>query len=162
MKRNIINYGTLLSEAMHGVIHEALRCVENDQIPGEHFFYISFLTNFKGVKISDALMQKYTEEMTIVLQHQFQDLIVEADRFSITLCFNNKNERLCIPYRSILRFADPSVNIELSFVPLKEGKDSIKKEGTINLDMKNAKNSTAVQQADNVIDLDAFRKKMRL
>ena len=67
---------------------KSLRYIENDSLPGGHFFYISFLTNFKGVKISDVLRQKYPNDLTIVLQYQFENLVVEEDRFSVTLCFH--------------------------------------------------------------------------
>ena len=162
MNKSIINYGALLNEAMYGVVRESLRYIKNDSLPGEHFFYVSFLTNFKGVKISDALRQKYPNDLTIVLQYQFTDLVVEEDRFSVTLGFNNRNERLCIPYKSILRFADPSVNIELSFIPIQENEEKGKEENVISVDMKHAKDSTKLKQVDNVINLDKFRKKNKL
>jgi uncharacterized protein len=152
-----INYGVLLNGAMYGVVREALRQIENDCLPGKHLFYISFLTHFKGVKVSEAVKQKYPNELTIVLQYQFKDLFVEEDRFSVSVSFNNRQERICIPYKSILRFVDPSVNIELSFIPIEDGANA-QTENTINVDMKCSKDSISVQQIDNVINLDEFRK----
>ncbi|NRA74174.1 MAG: hypothetical protein HRU36_05515 [Rickettsiales bacterium] len=161
MERNIINYKALLNEAMHNVIRESLNYIRNDTLPGEHFFYISFLTDFRGVEISNTLKEKYPEQMTIVLQHQFEDLVVDEDRFSVTLCFNNKNERLSVPYKAISRFADPSVNIELHFMPIRE--ESEKKNEGENLIKVKTKTPTEkpkkLQQKDNVISLDKFRKK---
>lgn len=142
---------------MHGVVHKALRQVKNDCLPGKHSFYVSFLTNFKGVQILEEVKQKYPNELTIVLQYQFQDLFVEDDRFSVTISFNDKQERICIPYKSILRFSDPSVNIELSFIPTEAGSNA-ETENKMNVDMKYSKDSIAVQQTDNIINLDDFRK----
>jgi len=155
---SMINYGAFLNDAMHGVVRKVLREIKDDCLPGKHFFYISFLTDFKGVKVSDQLKQKYPNELTIVLQYQFNNLVVEEDRFSVTVSFNNRQERICVPYKSILRFADPSVNIELSFIPIQEGIDE-QKEDTINVDMKHSKNSIVLKQKNNVLSLDKFRKK---
>ena len=161
MDKNVINYQKLLNEAMHSVIRETLKYVKNDTPPGNHFFYISFLTNFKNVKISDTLKKQYPEQMTIILQYQFKNLIVEEDSFSVTLCFNNKEETLYIPYESILRFADPSVNIELHFVPTHNkdaNQDNLENatDGEIKPIMENLSNS---QQTNNIINLDKLRKK---
>jgi len=156
--KGIIDYGALLNEAMYEVIRNALHYVEDDCLPGEHFFKISFLTNFRGVKISDVLRQQYPNDLTIVLQYQFINLIVEEDRFSVTLSFNNRKERICVPYQAILSFSDPSTNIELSFIPIQE-EDQIYRDSNLSLDMKQSKDSISLKQKDNVLYLDEFRKK---
>ena len=89
-------------------------------MPGEHHFYITFLTDFPGVKIPDYLRERYPGEMTIVLQYQFSDLNVDKEKMNVTLSFNNVPERLEIPLAAISIFADPSVNFALQFQPLGE------------------------------------------
>jgi hypothetical protein len=153
---NIINYGALLNEAMHSVVREALRYVEGDYAPGPHSFYISFLTNFRGVVISNTLKKQFPHELTIVLQHEFRDLFVEEDRLCVTLSFNNKEEKLCVPYSAILKFHDPAANIELTFVPAHQ------RGFHPNIDVENSEDSIKVKQKDNVISLADFKKNNQL
>ena len=69
-----IDYEALAQEAMRGIVRSALRRVADlGYLPGEHHFYIAFDTRAPGVAISKRLKQKYPEEMTIVLQHQFRE-----------------------------------------------------------------------------------------
>jgi hypothetical protein len=152
---SIINYGALLNEAIHGVVREALKYAESDYVPPPHAFYITFLTEFRGVKISDALKRKFPEDLTIVLQHEFRNLVVEGDQFSVTLSFDDKEERLCVPYNAILRFADPSSEIELTFTPIYDEQE----EAGLVHHMKHSKDSITVKQQDNVISLADFKKK---
>jgi uncharacterized protein len=98
------------------VVQKALAQVqETGSLPGEHHFFISFDTNFPGVKISPKLKEKYPNEMTIVLQHQYWDLEVDAEKFSVTLSFNSIPERLSIPFAAMTAFADPSIKFGLQF-----------------------------------------------
>ena len=92
-------------------------------MPGEHHFYITFLTDYPGVKIPDYLRDRYPGEMTIVLQYQFSDLFVDKEKMGVTLSFNNVPERLEVPLAAISIFADPSVNFALQFQPLGEAMD---------------------------------------
>jgi uncharacterized protein len=118
-----IDYEALAQEAMRGIVRSALRRVAAlGYLPGEHHFYIAFDTRAPGVVISKRLKQKYPEEMTIVLQHQFQNLIVTDDRFEVTLSFGNVPERLAIPLRAVRVFFDPSVPYGLQF----DGSDLVK------------------------------------
>ena len=91
-----------------------------DGLPGDHHFYITFMTDHAGVKIPDYLRERYPGEMTIVLQYQFYDLSVDDELMKVTLSFNNVPERLEIPLAAITIFADPSVNFALQFQPLGE------------------------------------------
>ena len=84
-------------------------------LPGDHHFYISFITNFPGVKIAEWMMKDYPNEMTIVIQNWFENLHVDDKSFSIVLNFKNKPEKLNIPFESIISFSDPSVNFSLQF-----------------------------------------------
>ena len=110
-----IDYEALQQDAMRGVVRAVLNQIVKSGLPGEHHFYISFLTQSPGVILSKRLREKYPHEMTIVLQHRFWDLIVSEDRFEVKLTFDGIPERLVIPYRSIKVFIDPSVRFGLQF-----------------------------------------------
>src|SRR3990170_4420004 len=116
-----LRYDRMVESALRGVVREALAQVAEKGLPGDHHFYLTFLTNHRGVAIPEYLRQKYPQEMTIVLQHQFFGLEVCEDRFSVSLSFSSKTERLVIPLAAISTFADPSVNFALQFQSAKEG-----------------------------------------
>lgn len=113
-----IRYTELIDQAMRGVIRQVLRQVETAGLPGDHHFYITFLTNFPGVSISDSLKARYQHEMTIVLQHQFWDFKVEDARFTATLSFGGVPEKLVIPFAALTAFADPSIKFGMQFQKL--------------------------------------------
>ena len=110
-----IDYEALQQDAMRGVVRAALHQIVKSGLPGEHHFYISFLTQSQGVILSKRLKEKYPHEMTIVLQHRFWDLIVTDERFEVKLTFDGIPERLVIPFGSIKVFIDPSVRFGLQF-----------------------------------------------
>ncbi len=110
-----IDYGKMMHNAMRGIMADLLRKIAKDGLPGEHHFFICFDTNHPGVDIADWLKERYEDEMTIVIQHWFDNLTVLEDRFSITLNFNNAPEPLVIPYDAIKTFVDPSVEFGLRF-----------------------------------------------
>jgi uncharacterized protein len=111
-----IDYETLEQDARRGIVRTVLAQVaELGRLPGEHHFYIAFDTRAPGVVVSKRLKQKYPEEMTIVLQHQFSSLTVTDDRFEVTLSFGNVPERLIVPLRAVRVFFDPSVPYGLQF-----------------------------------------------
>lgn len=110
MSDDKIEYDALALDAMRGVIRTVLQRVQKRGMPGEHHFFISFHTLAPGVIISKRLKERYPEEMTIVIQHQFWDLQVTDDRFEVKLSFNNVPERLVIPFSAVRRFHDPSVD----------------------------------------------------
>jgi hypothetical protein len=97
-----------------------LEDVSRTGVPGEHHFYISFNTEFPGVRISSRLREKYPEEMTVILQHQFWDLVVSDHGFEVGLSFSNVPEKLYVPYDAITGFFDPSVKFGLKFEPLNQ------------------------------------------
>ena len=110
-----IDYEALQQDAMRGVVRAVLNQIVKTGLPGEHHFYISFLTQAPGVILSKRLKEKYPQEMTIVLQHRFWDLLVSEDRFEVKLTFDGVPERLVVPYRSVKVFIDPSVRFGLQF-----------------------------------------------
>ena len=110
-----IRYDVLARDAMRGMLRRVMTDAAKQGLPGDHHFYISFLTTADGVKLSPRLMQQYPQEMTIILQHQFWDLIVTEDRFEVGLSFGGVPERLVVPFGAIKNFLDPSVQFGISF-----------------------------------------------
>lgn len=115
---NILRYDKMVESALRGVVRQAVEEVMADGLPGDHHFYITFMTDYPGVSIPDYLRDRYPGEMTIVLQFQFYDLDVDDERMQVTLSFNNVPEKLEIPLAAITIFADPSVNFALQFQPM--------------------------------------------
>ena len=110
-----IDYGNLMHNAMRGLIQDVLTRVAEQGLPGDHHFFISFDTTHSGVAIADRLRERYPEEMTIVIQHWFEDLIVTDKGFSITLNFGDTPEPLVVPFDALKTFVDPSVEFGLRF-----------------------------------------------
>jgi hypothetical protein len=113
--RDHLRYDLMVQDALKGVVRKVLIDAGKDGLPGEHHFYISFRTDYPGVRLSQRMREKYPEEMTIVLQHQFWDLGVTEHAFEVGLSFSNVPERLLIPFDSIVGFFDPSVQFGLKF-----------------------------------------------
>ncbi len=110
-----IDYELLAQDAMRGVVRSVLQRAAKTGLPGDHHFYISFDTEAPGSSISKRLKEKYPNEMTIVLQHRFWDLLVGEDRFEVKLTFDGIPERLVVPFAAIKVFFDPSVRYGLQF-----------------------------------------------
>jgi uncharacterized protein len=110
-----IDYDALAQGAMRAVVRAVLVRVAKTGLPGEHHFYIAFNTQAPGVILSKRLSERYPEEMTVVLQHRFWDLIVTEERFEVKLTFDNIPERLVVPFASIKVFFDPSVPYGMQF-----------------------------------------------
>ena len=115
MGQDLIRYDILAQDALRGVIRKVLNEVIKTGLPGEHHFFITFLTSAPGVRISSRLREKYPELMTIVIQHQYWDLAVTDTTFEVGLSFSDIPERLLIPFAAIRGFYDPAVNFELEF-----------------------------------------------
>jgi hypothetical protein len=112
---DLIRYDLLAQDALRSVVRKVLIDVARGGLPGEHHFFIAFDTRASGVKISSRMRAKYPEEMTVVLQHQFWDLDVGEDSFSVGLSFGGVAEKLVIPFAAIKGFHDPSVPFGLQF-----------------------------------------------
>ena len=112
---SLIPYDEIVQEALRAVVGRVLGQVVEGGLPGEHHFYITFKTQAPGVDIPQRLIERFPDEMTIVLQNRFWDLIVDEERFSVGLSFNQVPSKLLIPYSAITGFHDPAVNFELRF-----------------------------------------------
>ena len=108
-----IDYEARIQEAFRQAIRKILLDVSNKGLPGKHHFYISFRSTFPGVQMSEWLIEKYPDDMTIVIQNWFAELVVGEQEFTIILNFNNSPEKMTIPLKSITNFSDPSVNFSL-------------------------------------------------
>ncbi|MEL6120754.1 MAG: ClpXP protease specificity-enhancing factor SspB [Pseudomonadota bacterium] len=158
-----IDYGKLMHNAMRGLIQHVLRDVRDNGLPGVHHFFITFDTTHPDVEIAEWLRDRYPGEMTVVMQHWFDNLVVEADFFSVTLNFGDQPEDLTIPYDAILTFVDPSVEFGLRFESHEE-EDEDEDEGEDDLapftevtDEEVKAEEDDKPEAD-VVSLDSFRK----
>ena len=115
-----INYGSLMHQAMRGLIRKVLEDVQENGLPGDHHFFITFDTGNPDVEIADWLSDRYPGEMTVVMQHWFDNLDVTDEGFAVTLNFGDAPERLYIPFDAILTFVDPSVEFGLRFESAEE------------------------------------------
>ena len=168
MRRGQVDYPRLVEEALRNVVREVLGRFAAGEIGPPHHYYITFVTSFPGVLLPDYLRTRYPGEMTIVLQHQFWDLEVEEERFSVTLSFNNVLERLTIPFRAVRVFADPSAEFGLQFtvepapaaVPLpraseeREGQETRPRE-----DADTGAGKEGARGGAEIVNLDRFRKR---
>src|SRR5947209_7587092 len=117
MATDHIRYDVLARDALRGVLRRVLTDAAEHGLPGEHHFFITFVSTAEGVKLSPRLLAQYPEEMTVILQHQFWDLVVTDDRFEVGLSFGGIPERLVVPFSAIKSFFDPSVQFGLQFDP---------------------------------------------
>jgi hypothetical protein len=115
MAEDHIRYDILAQEALRGVMRKVLIEVARTGLPGNHHFFITFLTGAPGVRISSRLKERYPEQMTIVVQFQYWDLKVTDTGFEVGLSFSDVPEKLEIPFSAVRGFYDPSVNFELEF-----------------------------------------------
>ncbi|WP_425038896.1 SspB family protein [Primorskyibacter sp. S187A] len=118
-----IDYGNLMHRAMRGLIQDVLRDVAENGLPGEHHFFITFDTEHPDVELADWLSDRYPEDMTVVMQHWYDNLNVTDEGFSVTLNFGDSPEPLYIPYDAIKTFVDPSVEFGLRFETQDEGEE---------------------------------------
>jgi hypothetical protein len=161
---DILRYDRMVEGALRGVVKSSVEEVIEHGLPGDHHFYITFLTDYPGVKIPDYLRERYPGEMTIVLQYQFSDLSIKDEIMNVTLSFNNVPERLKVPLAAISIFADPSVNFALQFQPMGDSLEdadlAILDELEDGPDDDGSKpKGKGKKQTGEVVSLDKFRKK---
>jgi hypothetical protein len=116
-----IRYDILTQDALRNVVRTVLTDAAQKGLPGEHHFYISFNPKADGVKLSQRMRDQYPDEMTIVLQYQFWDLVVTDDRFEVGLSFGGIAERVVVPFAAIKSFVDPSVQFGVQFEQIADG-----------------------------------------
>ncbi|MBZ9797913.1 SspB family protein [Mesorhizobium sp. ES1-4] len=173
-----IRYDILAQEALRGVMRKVLAEVARTGLPGNHHFFITFLTGAPGVRVSSRLRERYPEQMTIVIQFQYWDLKVTDTGFEVGLSFSDVPEKLEIPFSAVRGFYDPSVNFELEFdvktdaqpdeelaapapEPLaivSEKKPKAEKKAAAEAEKNDADTDSGTKGAE-VVSLDAFRKK---
>jgi hypothetical protein len=169
MGQDHIRYDILAQDALRGVIRKVLSEVAaTGSLPADHHFFITFLTQAPGVRISQHLKSRYPEQMTIVVQHQVWELKVNDAYFEIGLSFSDKPEKLTVPFSAVRGFYDPSVNFELEFdvATAEEGEDQgaeitaypIASAEEIQLVKEDGKEGDP-KPAGSVVSLDSFRKK---
>lgn len=169
-----LDYSDLIQEAQKKAYRFLMRDVlsivaEIGDAPGEHHFFIEFLTGAAGVVIPEHLKEQYPERMTIVLQHQFEDLTVSDDQFGVTLWFKNRESRLEIPFDAVTQFADPSAQFGVRFdaEDASQTPDAASKENEAQNQTDEAPPENEAGDEDpkkprdgaDVVSLDAFRKK---
>ncbi|WP_294271445.1 SspB family protein [uncultured Sphingomonas sp.] len=154
---SLIPYDDIVQEALRAVVGRVLGPVaETGHLPGTHHFYITFKTQAPGVDIPQRLVERFPDEMTIVLQNRFWDLTVDENRFSVGLSFNQVPSKLVIPYSAITRFQDPEVQFELGFHVADDPQSDPDPHGSAENDEPVAKQ---VEDGSNVVAVDFKRKK---
>ena len=144
----MIEYQKILNKNMKNVLKDILKNIRDNGLINNNHLYITFYTNYKNNDLPDWIKKKYPEEMTIVIQYEYYDLVLNNYDFSITLSFSNIRSNLKINYDSIISFADPSANFGLILQ-----KNKIQKNMNKKLDNKK-------QKKDNVINFSNFKKKL--
>lgn len=152
-----MQYEKLAQDALRGVIRAALERAASPQgIPGAHHFYITFKTRAPGVSVPPDVVAKYPDEMTVVLQHQYWDLAVEHDLFSVMLKFGGMPKVLTVPYNAVTRFYDPSVQFLLQFEAPEAAAQTV---AELPAPSKRPDPAASDDPAPKVVSLDQFRKK---
>ena len=176
MSQDLIRYDLLAQDALRGVVRTVLADAAKSGLPGEHHFFVGFDTRAPGVRISNRLRERYPDEMTVVIQHQFWDLEVTETSFSVSLSFNGIPEKLVVPFAAVKGFVDPSVQFRLLFEPVvADGEEAIEGETAESIAAALAMDEAAVRDeagetppddvrqdepgTAEVVSLDAFRKK---
>ena len=160
MAQDLFHYDKMVERALRGVIREALVRAAQEGLKSAHHFYIGFATRAPGVTIPARLVERYPEEMTIVLQHQFWDLDVGDEAFSVLLSFDRQAERLTIPFAAIKSFADPSVEFTLAFAePAPPPSNEAALPAVLPSAAQEPKRPAPAKEGAEVVTLDSFRKR---
>lgn len=153
-----IDYGNLMRKAFSTVLSDLLMDVAKNGLPGAHHFYISFNTLHPDVELADSLSDRYPEEMTLVLQHEFSNLEVTNAGFSVTLYFGGKPEQIYVPFEAVQNFVDPSVEFGVSFNAYARDADDLDDDPTeAPMDVM-AEPEDAPKKDAEIVSLDEFRK----
>jgi hypothetical protein len=157
-----IDYGNLMHDAMRSLIRNVLLDVADNGLPGAHHFFITFDTSHPDAELADWLSDRYPDEMTVVLQHWYDNLEVTTEGFSITLNFGDAPEPLYIPYDAIRTFVDPSVEFGLRFEQQEEAEPKVKVAADPTELPQTDESELEVEEtpakAAEIVSLDSFRK----
>jgi hypothetical protein len=156
---SLIPYDEIVQDALRAVVGRVLGEVEaTGALPGEHHFYITFKTRMPGVSIPKHLLERFPEEMTIVIQHRFWDLKVEDDNFTVGLSFGGVPATLHVPFNDVTQFHDPAVEFALTFqANAAEGPQAEHEEAEN--DAPQAEAGETQDDGSNVVNVDFTRKK---
>jgi len=158
-KNKLINYDELVDSALRSVVKIVLNTLEKNEPIGDHHFFITFQTKHKNVKIPNSFMENHPKTMTIVLQHQYWDLEVGENKFSVKLSFNGKQEKLSIGYDAITQFTDPSTDFSLQFtlqneIVNDENFSENQSDEKLSINIKGTKDENINKVSDNPIEPD--------
>jgi len=153
-----IDYGNLMHRAMRGLIRTVLTDIAESGLPGQHHFFITFDTLHPDVEMADWLSDRYPEEMTVVMQHWFENLDVGEDGFAVTLNFGDSPEPLYIPYDAIRTFVDPSVEFGLRFETQEELDDENTSPSVTPIAEQKGDAGEKPEGKADIVSLDSFRK----
>lgn len=170
MKPTEIRYDLMVEQALRGVVEDALKQVEKHGFPGEHHFYISFRTDHPYTELPEYLRKQYPEEMTIIIQYEYEDLLIEDGSVAVTLSFDDRSEHIKFPIEAITTFADPAVNFALqfqSFTSFEADEDELdefefsllENQEKTKSEAKASKKKGSKSKEGKVVSLDSFRKK---
>ena len=156
-----LNYEQMIDRALLFAVREALLQIEKEGLKGDHHFYLSFLTQYPGVLLPQDIKDAYPDEITIVLQHEFWNLVVGKDHLSVEVKFDDRLEKVSIPFQAISHVSDPSVNFELEFNPKvgniqQFGGSFSKKENEVEEELVSGSDD---KKKGTVVSLDSFRRK---
>ena len=153
-----LDYGSLMHRAMRGLIFNVLEQVRDHGLPGNHHFFITFDTTHPDVQLADWLKDRYPVEMTVVIQHWFDNLVPDEDGFSITLNFGDQPEPIHIPFDAIQTFVDPSVEFGLRFENQDMDEDEAEADDTERSAGTTETSDEEPHQEAEVVSLDQFRR----
>ena len=157
---SLIPYDEIVQEALRAVVGRVLGSVAEGGLPGDHHFYITFKTQAPGVDIPQRLIERFPDEMTIVLQNRFWDLVVDEERFSVGLSFNQVPAKLVIPFGAITAFVDPAVDFGLQFQAMADEDEEFSGEaGNDGEERDLASRILPAEDGSNVVSVDFGKKK---
>ena len=155
---SVLDYPRWITEALRVVAQRALEHVEHEGLPDEHHFLLSFRTRAEGVRVPAFLRDQYPEEVTVVLQHQYWDLVVDEEAFSVTLTFGGARQRLFVPWPALTAFADPAAQLALRF-EMAAAEEEGRGEAEGDSGPPGAGEDTSGDEPGQVVSLDRFRRR---